>query len=334
MVKSGGEGFAQSRRGGATSRGSIVAVREAERKLRGPAVGLPPLVLGAGNEDFLRDRLVQACRAGAESEGAEFQRLEGDALDAETLAGALATLSLFGGARRIWIREASKMGGAVEETLLRWMDHPGKGVFLLLTTSRQVDELKFLSTLAARTVTVPCVVRGRDGLEWAELIVGEEGLKLPGRTVEAILGATPDLLSFRQEIRKLAARADPEGRVPAQALDSLREARVGASVERWAQAVLTGSDADARAETEALAREGVGGTSALWALAEIALGALEPQSFSYRRAGRAVAPLQPAKARAVLDQVYRADCALKRGEIRDVELADALVHNVRQVIHG
>ncbi|HYQ96635.1 MAG TPA: hypothetical protein VER38_06450, partial [Candidatus Eisenbacteria bacterium] len=136
------------------------------------------------------------------------------------------------------------------------------------------------------------------------------------------------------EILKLAAHADPEGRVPAQALDSLREARAGASVERWAQAVLAGSDADAHSETEALAREGVGGTSALWALAEIALGALEPQSFLYRRTARSSAPLQPAQARAVLDQVYRADRALKRGEIRDAELADALVQNVRQAIHG
>ena len=319
---------------GVTSRGSIVTVREAERKLRDPAAGLPPVMLAAGSDDFLRDRLVQACRAGAESEGAEFQRLEGDALDAETLAGALGTLSLFAEARRIWIREASKMGGAVEEALLRWMDEPGEGVFLLLTTSRQVDELKFLGIVAARVVTVPCVARGRDGLEWAEHIAGEEGLKLPGRTVEAIFGATPDLLSFRQEIRKLAAHADPERRVPAQALDSLRDARVGGSVERWAQAVLAGSEADARAETEALAREGVGGTSALWALAEIALGALEPQSFSYRRAARTSAPLPAAKARAVLDQIYRADRALKRGEVRDAELADALVHSVREAIRG
>jgi hypothetical protein len=36
----------------------------------------------------------------------------------------------------------------------------------------------------------------------------------------------------------------------------------------------------------------------------------------------------------VLDQVYRADRALKRGEIRDAELADALVHSVREAIHG
>jgi DNA polymerase III delta subunit len=302
--------------------------------LRGPASELPTLLLGAGADEFLRERLVRACRAGAEAEGAEFQRLEGDALDAETLAGALATLTLFGDARRIWIREGSKMGAAVEEALLAWADTAGEGTFVLVTTARDVEDLKFLGSLAARGVTVPCRARGGEGLEWAEIIAREEGVKLPGTTVEAIYRSAADLSSFRQEIRKLASHADDEGRVPARALDSLREAQAGASVERWAQAVLAGSAAEARAETEALAREGLGGTSALWALAECALGALEPQSFFYRRAARASTPLKPAAARAVLDQVYRADRALKRGEIRDTELALTLVQSVRRAIRG
>ena len=159
-------------------------------------------------------------------------------------------------------------------------------------------------------------------------------MKLPGATVEAVYRSAPDLLSFRQEMRKLAAHADEEGRVPARALDVLREATIGASVERWAQAVLAGSTAEARAETEALEREGIGGTNALWALAECALAALEPQSFYYRRAARPAVPLPAAKARAVLDQVYQADRALKRGEIRDTELASTLVQTVRRAIRG
>jgi len=311
-----------------------MSVREAEPMLRGPAAELPPLVLGAGPDDFLRDRLAGACRAGAEAEGAEFQRLEGDALDAETLAGALATLSLFGGARRIWIREGSKLGDTTEAALLAWADAPHEGVFVLVTTARDVDDLKSLGTLAALGVTVPCRFRGGEGLEWAGIIAAEEQVKLPGATVEAVFRSAPDLLSFRQEIRKLAAHADADGRVPARALDALREARAGASVERWAHAVLAGTAAEARAETEALSREGIGGTSALWALAECALGALEPQSFFYRRAARAAVPLPPAKARAVLDQIYHADRALKRGEIRDNDLALSLVQSVRRAIGG
>ena len=315
------------------ARGSL-SVREAELVLRGPASGLPPIMLGAGPDDFLRERLVLAARAGAEAEGSEFQRLEGDALDAETLAGALATLSLFGGGTRIWIREGAKMGGPVEEALLAWMDAPGEGVFVLLTTAREADELKFLGALAGRSSTVHCVARGGEGLEWASIIAAEEGVKLPGTTLSAVFRSAPDLLSFRQEIRKLSAHADAEGKVPARALDSLREAQTAASVERWAQAVLAGSAAEARVETEALSREGVSGTSALWALAECALAALEPQAFFYRRTARAAVPLKPAKARAVLDQVYRADRALKRGQIRDTELADTLVQSVRRVIRG
>jgi len=307
--------------------------REAEPILRGPASGIPAIVLGAGPEEFLRERLMRAFREGAEAEGAEFQRLEGDALTAETLASAFATLSLFGAARRIWIREGSKMGNATEEALLAWAGAPGEGVTVLLTTARDIDELKFLGALAAVATTVTCRLRGGEGPEWAELIAREEGVKLPGATVETIFRATPDLLSFRQEMRKLAAHADAGGRLPARALDALRDARAGASVDRWAQAVLGGSASEARAETEALAREGVGGTSALWALAECALAALEPQSFYYRRARPAV-PLARIKARAVLDQVYQADRALKRGEIRDTELASALVQTVRQAIRG
>jgi len=309
------------------------SVEEAERALEGPVEVLHPLMLAAGGEGLLRERLVQACRRGAEREGSEFQRLEGDALDAETLASALATISLFGGGRRIWIREGAKMAAAVEEALLAWAEAPSEGAFVLMTTSREPDELKFVATLAARATFVSCAVQGREAVLWAERIAREEGLKLPSQTAEAIEHAAPDLLSYRQEIRKLAVHADPEGRVPARALDVLREARLGASVERWAQAVLSGTAAAARAETLALAREGVGGTAALWALAERALGALEPQTFGYRRASSGP-PLGVAKARAVLDAVYRADRALKRGEIKDVELADTLVHTVRQAIRG
>jgi len=315
-------------------RGGARSPREAEPMLRGPASGIPAIVLGAGPDEFLRERLMRAFREGAEAEGSEFQRLEGDALTAETLASAFATLSLFGAARRIWIREGSKMGNATEEALLAWADAPGEGVTVLLTTARDVDELKFLGSLAALATTVTCRLRGGEGLEWAEIISREEGVKLPGATVETIFRTAPDLLSFRQEMRKLAAHADAEGRLPASALDALRDARAGASVERWAQAVLGGSASEARAETEALAREGVGGTSALWALAECALAALEPQSFYYRRAARPAVPLPKLKARAVLDQVYQADRALKRGEIRDTELASTLVQTVRQAIRG
>ena len=312
---------------------SARSVREVESVLRGPASGFAPVALGAGPDEFLRERLMVAFRAGAEGEGSEFQRLEGDALDAETLAQALATMSLFGGARRIWIRECAKMGSAVEEALLAWASAPTEGVSLLLTTARDVDELKFLGALSAMALTVPCRARGGEGLEWARAIAEEEGVKLPGDTAEAIYRSAPDLISFRTEIRKLAAHADASGRVPASALDSLKEARTGASVERWAQAVLGGSAAEARLETEALTREGVGGTSAMWALAECALAALEPQAFYYRRTRPSV-PLKAAKARAVLDRIYQADRALKRGEIRDVELASTLVQSVRRAIRG
>ena len=315
------------------ARGGRLPARDAETLLAAGG-GLPPVVLGAGADEFLRERLVRAFRAGAKAEGAEFQRLEGDALDAETFASALATLSLFGGSRRIWIREGSKLGAPVEDALLAWAAGPGEGTCVLVTTSRDVDELKFLGTLAAASLTVPCILRGGEGLEWAGMIALEEGVKLPGATVEAVYRSAPDLLSFRQEMRKLAVHAEAEGRVPARALDALRSTHVGASVERWAQAVLAGSAAEARAETEALSREGVGGTTALWAIAECALAALEPQSFFYRRAARPAVPLPPAKAKAVLDQVYRADRALKRGEIRDTELALTLVQNVRRVIRG
>jgi len=315
-------------------RGGLRSAHDAEPMLRGPASGIPAVVLGAGPDEFLRERLMRAFREGAEAEGAEFQRLEGDALGAETLASAFATLSLFGAARRIWIREGSKMGNATEDALLQWADAPGEGVTVLLTTARDIDELKFLGALAALATTVPCRTRGGEGLTWAEAIAREEGLKLPGATVETVFRSAPDLLSFRQEMRKLAAHADAEGRLPARALDALRDARAGASVERWARAVLAGTASEARAETEALSREGVGGTSALWALAEFALAALEPQSFAYRRASRPSVPLPGLKARAVLDQVYRADRALKRGELRDSELASTLVQTVREALRG
>ncbi|MBI4363998.1 MAG: hypothetical protein HY568_01080 [Candidatus Latescibacteria bacterium] len=316
-------------------RASRIPVREAERLLLGPAAGLKPVLLAAGPEEFLRERLTRACRAGAEAEGAEFQRLEGDTLDAETLAGALGTLALFGGARRIWIRECSKMAGPVEETVLEWAGAPQEGVFVLLTTARDAEDLSFLKALASRAAAIPCALQGSEGAEWAEQIAREEGLKLPARTCDAILDASLNLLAYRQEIRKLAAHADPDGRVKPEALDAVRRGLPGASIDRWAAAVLAGGASSVRAETEALVRDGVGGTAALWAIAERALGALEPQAFFYRRAGAADGPpLAKASARAALDAVYRADRGLKRGDLRDSDLVETLVSTVRRAIRG
>ncbi|HET9940160.1 MAG TPA: hypothetical protein VFR25_03575, partial [Candidatus Eisenbacteria bacterium] len=70
----------------------------------------------------------------------------------------------------------------------------------------------------------------------------------------------------------------------------------------------------------ALEAEGEGGTTALWAVAERALYALDPSPYGYRRSSGP--PMRPADARRALEVVYRADRALKQGELRDAELRD------------
>jgi hypothetical protein len=128
---------------------------------------------------------------------------------------------------------------------------------------------------------------------------------------------------MRQELEKLRALAGAGGTLAPTALDALAGGRAAASVDRWAAAALTRDGASARAESAALEAEGSSGGNALWAVASIALAALEPQSFAYRR-GPAGPSLGPAAARAALDAVYRADRAMKRGEIRDEEIRDVL----------
>src|SRR6267378_1710758 len=84
--------------------GAHLGVPEAERLLAGPAAAIPPLTLAAGSDDFLRDRVVAAFRSGAAAERSDLRRLEGDDLSPGELAAALASISLFGDALRIWIR--------------------------------------------------------------------------------------------------------------------------------------------------------------------------------------------------------------------------------------
>src|SRR5262245_29698205 len=133
-----------------TRRGTTLSPLEAERVLSGPAGALPPLIVAAGPEDFLRDRVVSAFRSGAAAEGSEFQRLEGDDLSAEELAQALASVSLFGDERRIWIREGAKLDRGAEEALLAWTEGSGEGVRVLVTSARDVADLKGLQALASR----------------------------------------------------------------------------------------------------------------------------------------------------------------------------------------
>lgn len=307
------------------SRPKVLEVMDAERLLAGLAASIPALSLAAGDDEFLRERVVRAFRAGAAAEGADFVRLEGDETGPEDLAREFASISLFGSNRRIWIREGSKLDRACEEALLAWADGSGEGVRVLITTAREVAELKALQSLAARGVVVACAARPGERRRWGDRLLAEAGLKLPGAAIEGFCARPASLLALRQEIEKLRLHADPEGRVPAAALDALGHARGAASVERWAVAVLAGDRVRSRSEGAALDAERAGGTAGLWAIAERALAALDPQPYGpYRRQAVPGAPLGPATARRALDAVYRADRALKRGEVRDAELRDTV----------
>jgi len=321
--------------GGVTRPGSRLGVPEAERLLAGPASAIPPLTLAAGSDDFLRDRVVDAFRAGAAAERSDFSRLEGDTLSVGELAAALASISLFGDARRIWIREGSKIDRATEETLLGWIGGSGEGVRVLLTTAREIPELKLLQTLAGKAAVVDCAAGPAEIRRWVGELAREASLRLPAGAAEAIAAHAPNLLALRQEMEKLRLHAGPDGSVPASALDTLAGARSAASAERWATAVLAGDSARARAESATLDAEGVGGTSCLWAIAERALAVLDQQTYgSYRRPGPTGPALRPAEARRALDVVYRADRALKRGEIRDSELRDYVAHGISDADHA
>jgi DNA polymerase III delta subunit len=308
----------------AVKRGASLPFDEAERVLAGPLDSIPPLTLASGPDEYLRSRLVAAFRAGGEGEGAEVERLEADELTAETLAGALASLSLFSTSRRLWIREGSKLDRASEETLIAWARGTAEGTRVLVTTARETAELKTLQALAAVGASTTCSLRPGDAERWVDRMLAEAGLALPSGAGAALAAHARDLLEARQEIEKLRVHAEASGKVPPGALAALRGARAGGSLDRWADAVLARDAAAARREAAALDAEGVGGTSALWAVAERALAALEPQSFGYRRGGAPRTPLGPAAARAALHAVYTADRALKRGDARDAELRDLI----------
>ena len=311
------------RRAAAGARPAPTGKPEALEALLSRSGGAPPLALAAGPSQYWRDRLVGAFRRGAVSEDAEFLRLEGDDMDAEGLSGALQSLSLFAASRRLWIREAGKIQKACEAILLSWADTPAPGLSILVTTSREPSELKFLATLAARATTVACVERPGDLRREAARLFTDAGLRLPAQAQEALAARAGSLQALRAECEKLALLADEGGALPASAFDAVAAGRTAASVERWAAAAMRGDAAATRAEAAALDAEGASAGTSLWAVASIALAALEPQSFAYRR-GPAGPALSPARARVVLDAVYRADRAMKRGEIRDAQIRDVL----------
>lgn len=296
----------------------------------------PPFILAAGPSDYRRDEWVSAFREGAAAAQAEFQRLEGDELDPEGLAGALESLSLFASSRRLWIREGGKIDKACEERLLTWADAPAPGLQILLTTAREPSELKFLASLAAKAAFVPCEERPGDAGREAERLAREAGLRLPPGLAEAIGARAPSLLALRQEVEKLRLHADAEGRLPASSVEVMAGGRAAASVDRWAAAAIRRDGAAARAEAAALAAEGSSAGNALWAVASIALAALEPPAYGrYRdRSAAQGGSLRPAAARAALDAVYRADRAMKRGEIRDEEVLDVLERGLFEGMGG
>ena len=307
-----------------------LAAAEAETLLRGPSGGLPPLSLASGADEYVRGRVVEAFRFGADAEGADFQRVEGDELTAATLAEALQSISLFSSSRRIWIREGAKLDKTCEEALLAWADGSADGVRVLVTTARDAEDLKSLQAIAARGLAISCEARAGNVARWAERMVAESGLKLPSGAAAAIASGAGNLLAMSQEVAKLRALADSAGAVTPAALHSLRSARAGGSLDRWADAVLSGDGGGARREAAALDAEGVAGSSALWAVAERALAALEPQAFAYRRGPASAVRLTPAAARGALDAVYAADRGLKRGEIRDAEIRDVIEFRLMQ----
>jgi DNA polymerase III delta subunit len=311
--------------------GTPEAVARALRAGEPPA----PFLLAAGPSDYWRDEIARAYRDGAAAAGAELVRLEGDELDAAGLAAALESLSLFALERRIWIREGAKLEKACEDRLLAWADAPpapGGSLAILLTTAREPSELKFLGSLAAKAVVVACEERPADAAREADRLAREAGLTLPPGLAAALGARATSLLSLRQEIEKLRLAAGPDGRLQASSTAALMAGRTGASVDRWAAAAIARDAASTRAEAAALAAEGVSAGNALWAVASVALGALEPQGYGYGYRGRSgsTPSLRPGAARAALDAVYQTDRAMKRGEIRDEEVLDVLERGLRE----
>ncbi|HSQ58868.1 MAG TPA: hypothetical protein VLT84_00300, partial [Acidobacteriota bacterium] len=198
-------GAPKGRRPGPGGAASPASMEEALR--RGGEGSAPPFVLAAGPSEYHRERIVAAFRAGAAAEGAEFQRLEGDELEPESLAGALESLSLFASSRRIWIREGAKLGSACETMLLAWADAPAPGLAILLTTARDPSELKFLGALSARAATISCVERPADARREAERLAAEAGLRLPPGALEALAARSGSLLALSREMEKLRAIA-------------------------------------------------------------------------------------------------------------------------------
>ena len=297
-------------------------VEDAEKYLEGPAARLATITVAAGAEDYLRDRLVGAFRRGSDAEGAEFLRLEADDLSAEELAQALASVSLFGNQRRIWIREGSKVDRGCEEALLAWADGGGAGARVLVTTVRDVPDLKVLQSLATRGSSVSCDVGPAERRRWGERMLEEAGVRLPGGALDAILARAGNLLALAREVEKLALHADASGRVLPAVLEILATGRGAASVARWADGLIRRDQPAVAAESARLESEGEGGGSSLWAVAERALQALDPTPFGYDRRPTPApgSGISPNRARALLDRVYRADRGLKRGEIPDADL--------------
>ena len=310
-------------------------VEDAERAFEGPAARLPAIALVAGPEDYLRDRLVRAFRRGAEAGGAEFLRLEGDDLAAEELAQALASVPLFGDQRRLWIREGSKLDRACEDALFAWADGGGEGARVLVTTSREVHELKLLQSLASKGLAVSCDAGPAERRRWGERMLEELGLKLPGGALEALVERTGSLLTLNREMEKLALHVEGGGRVAPTVLDVLASGRGGASAGRWAEGIVRRDRSVSVGESAQLDAVGEGGSGSLWALAERALHALDPAPFGYdRRGAGSGASMPPARALELLDRVYRADRALKRGEIPDAYLRTYLEIITEQNDHG
>jgi len=184
----------------------MLPVMAARTAVTPPALGVAPVTLVVGEEEFLVDRAVRdlITAARAADLGGDLHDLDGPALSPGELES-LTSPSLFGGGSVVVIRAAQNAGKDVTAELTRYTRNPAPDAILILTHAGGAKGKELLAAIkaaGARVIECPKITRFGERLDFIRAEFRRAGTRADDGAARALLDAVGS------DLRELAAACD------------------------------------------------------------------------------------------------------------------------------
>lgn len=228
----------------------MVAVKaaEADRLVAQPPAGVPFFLIYGPDIGLVGERTRDLVRrlSGGSDDPFSLVKLDASAIaaDSRRLADEAYTVSLFGGRRTIWVRDAGGRANIVPSLQTMFKKPPDDAVIVIDAGDlKKSAPLRTLFERDAKALAIPCYADDEGAVaQLVDRMVKEAGLAISGearRALSQMLGA--DRAMTRGEIEKLTLYARHKGRIDLEDVEAVVGEAAGFGMDEVLDAAATGN---------------------------------------------------------------------------------------------